>query len=78
MLHSTPTKHRKRKNEHANLRATIQRRRDNIIILIKQLGMIPSEPELGGKAQQEVRHDGGINPHEQPAHVPEDDGGVEV
>lgn len=78
MLHPTSTKHRKRKNKHTNLRATIQRRRDNIVILIKQLGMIPPEPELGRKSQQEVRHDGGVNTHEQPAHVPEDDRGVEV
>lgn len=78
MLHPTSTKHRKCKNKHTNLRATIQRRRYNIIILVEQLGMIPSEPELGRKSQQEIRHNGGVNPHEQPTHIPEDDGGVEV
>lgn len=51
MLSPTPSKHRKRKNEHTNLRAAVQRGRDNIIILVEQLRMIPSQPELRRKSQ---------------------------
>jgi hypothetical protein len=75
---ATAPKHSKRQNKHHDLRPTIQRRRHNIVVLDEELRTISPEVELREEAESEKHGNGGIDPHKQVAHLPEDDGGVDV
>lgn len=72
------TKNRKRKDKHHDLRPTIKRSRHNIIILDKELWTLPSQIPLGEETQKEKDADRRVDADEQVAHLPEDDGEVDV
>jgi hypothetical protein len=78
MRRTTVTENGKGENKDTDLRASIQRRRHNVVVLVEQVRMVLAQPPLGSKAQNEVAQDRGIDTYEQPAHVPQDDRQVEV
>ena len=75
---ATPPKHCKRQNKHHNLRSTVQRCRHNIVVLDEEFRTISPEVELREEAESEKHGNGGVDPHKQVAHLPEDDGRVDV
>ena len=65
-------------NEHNNLRTSVQGRGDEVIVPDKLLGIILPEPKLCQETKDKVHAAGCIGTHEQPAHVPEHDGRIDV
>ena len=64
MFGTTTTKDSKGENEDTNLGTSVQGGRDNVIVFVEELGMVATEPELGGEPEQEVREDGGVDADE--------------
>ncbi len=75
---ATPAIHRKREQEHADLRASIQRRWDEVVPFHEILGPVLAQVVLADDADDVVGPDGRVNADEEVAHVPEDNGRVEV
>ena len=75
---ATAAEHGKCKNEDHDLGSAVQGCRQNIVVLDKQVGVILSKPPLRGEAKDKVHAAGGVDAGEQIAHVPEDDGRVDV
>jgi hypothetical protein len=75
---ATATENRKRQDEHHNLGSAIQSRGNNIIVLDEEDWVTLSEPPLGHEAEQEIHEDGGVDADEEVAHVPADDGQIDV
>lgn len=71
-------KDRKGKDENHNLGPTIQRRRNDIVILDEELRTLPSQIILSEKAQEEENPDGGVDANEEVAHLPKDDGEIHI
>ena len=74
----TPPENSKTQNKHNHLRPAVQRRAHQVVVLDEQLRVLLAEPPLRDEAQDEVDQDGRIDPNEQVAHVPQDDGQVDV
>ena len=75
---ATATENSKRQNEHHNLGSAIQSRGNNIIVLDEEYWVTLSDPPLCNEAEQEIHEDGGVDANEEVAHVPTDDGQVDV
>lgn len=72
------TSNGKRQDEHTHLSATIQRSRDQVVVLDEQGWMVLPEPPLGANAKGEEDSDGGVDTGDKPSHVPEDNSQVGV
>jgi hypothetical protein len=75
---ATATKNSKRQNEHHDLGSAIQSRRNNIIVLDEEYWVTFSEPPLCNETEQEIHEDSGVDADEEIAHVPTDDGQIDV
>jgi hypothetical protein len=75
---ATATENRKRQDEHHDLGSAIQSRGNDIIVLDEEYGVALPEPPLGNEAEQEIHEDGGVDADEEVAHVPTDDGQIDV
>ena len=67
-----------RQNEDNDLSTTVESRRDEVIVLVEQGRVFPAQPALCSNAQDKVGQDRTVDAHEQPAHVPENDGQIHV
>lgn len=75
---STATSHRKSENEHHDLRTAIHRRRHEVVVLDEQRRVVLAEVELADESHDEEHGKGTVDADEQVAHVPENDGRVDV
>jgi hypothetical protein len=75
---ATATENSKRQNEHHNLGSSIQSCGNNIVVLDKEYWVTLSEPPLSNEAEQEIHEDSGVDANEEVAHVPTDDGQIDV
>jgi hypothetical protein len=75
---ATATKNSKRQNEHHNLGSAIQSRGNNIIVLDEEYWVTLPDPPLCNEAEQEIHEDSGVDANEEVAHVPTDDGQIDV
>ena len=75
---ATATENSKRQNEHHNLGSAIQSRGNNIVVLNEEYWVTLSDPPLCNEAEQEIHEDSGVDANEEIAHVPTDDGQVDV
>lgn len=78
MRRTRTAKDGKGKDEHQHLGAAIHSRRSNVVVLDEVLRVLAADPELGDETNDEVGEAGGVDTDEEPAHVPEDDGEVDV
>lgn len=69
---------RKREQEDHDLGAAIHAGRDEVVPLDELLGAVLAEVPLADEADDEVDPDRGVDADDEVAHVPEDDGQVEV
>lgn len=74
----TAPKYSKTQDENQNLGSTIQSSRNQIVILDKESRSVPAQVILREESDGEVRQNGGVDTNEQPTHVPENDGQVDV
>lgn len=61
-----------------NLGSAIESGGDNVVVLDKELWAVLAEPPLRTEAKNEIAKNGSVDTDEQPAHIPEDDGEVDV
>lgn len=78
MRFATPASHSKSENEHHDLRTAIHRRRDKIVVLDEQRGMVLADIELADESHDEEHGQRAVDAYEQVAHVPENDRRVDV
>ena len=72
------TKQRKTHNKHNHLGSTVQSGRDKVVVLDKKVRVVFTQPELTEETYGEVAGAGGVDANEEVAHVPEDDGQIDV
>ena len=78
MSFATTTSHGKSEDKHHNLSAAVHCRRDKIVVLDEQRGVVLADVELTDESQDEEHGHRAVDADEQVAHVPEDDRRVEV
>lgn len=75
---STATKDRESENKYTNLGATIESSGHNIVVFVEKMRVILAKPPLCRKSENEIHQDRCINTDEEPSHVPEDDGHINI
>jgi len=75
---STTAKDGKTENEDNNLCATIEGSGNEVVVLVEHSRVVLAQVPLGTDTERKVSEDTAVDADEQPAHVPEDDGEVEV
>ena len=75
---ATTASHGKSKNKHHDLSTAVHGRRDEVVVLDEQRGVVLAEVELADESHDEEHGQGAVDADEQVAHVPEDDRGVDV
>ena len=75
---ATATEDSETEDEHNDLRATIHRRGDDVVVLDEELGMLLAEVPLGNEADEEVDTAGRVHADAEVSDVPEDDASVHV
>jgi hypothetical protein len=78
MRFATPASHSKGENEHHDLSTAIHRRGDKVVVLDEQRGMVLADVKLTDESHDEEHRQRAVDADEQVAHVPEDDGRVDV
>ena len=76
--HTTGTSNGETEQEHHNLSPAIHASRDQIVPLDELLRAILPEVPLADEADDEIDPDGGVDADDEVAHVPEDDGQVQI
>jgi hypothetical protein len=75
---SATTEHSKGQDEDHDLGTTIERRRSDIVVLDEELGILPSQIPLSEESEEEENTNGRVDTDEQVAHLPKNDGSVNV
>ena len=78
MLGSATTKDSETEDEDNDLGTTVESGRDKVVVLVEHGRVVLAEIPLSTDAERKVGEDTAVDTDEQPAHVPEDDGEVEV
>jgi len=78
MLGSTTTKDSETENEDNDLGTTVESGGDEVVVLIEHGRVVLAQIPLSTDTERKVGEDTAVDTDEQPAHVPEDDGEVEV
>ena len=71
-------KHSKGQDEDHDLGTTVQSRRNDVVVLDEELGVLLPQIPLGEETQEEEHADGRVDTNKQITHLPEDDGRVDV
>ena len=75
---TTATKDCERQDEDHDLGTTVQSRRNDVVVFDEELGPLPSEIPLSEETQEEEHADGRVDANEEVAHLPKNDGHVDV
>jgi len=75
---TTATKHGKGQDEDHDLGSTVQSRGHDVVVLDEELGALLSQIPLSEEAKEIEDAEGGVDADEEEAHLPEDDGCVDV
>jgi len=75
---ATTTKHCKSQDEHQHLSAAVKCSTDNIVVLDKQLRVTATHEPLRQESDNEEHGDAGVDADEEPTHVPQDHGDIDV